>query len=65
MPTPDYNLENSFQFNIRDRCNETGRDWGTNIRKQFLDLKMNEECLKTELDLQEELRDKARIRELS
>ena len=33
------------------------------IRHQLQDLKVNEECLKTELDLLEELRDKARIRE--
>ena len=33
------------------------------IRHQLQDLVVNEECLKTEFDLLEELRDKERIRE--
>ena len=33
------------------------------IRQESQDLKINEECLKTELDLLEELRNKAKIRD--
>jgi len=33
------------------------------LHKQLHDLKINEECMKTELDLSEELREKARIKE--
>jgi len=35
----------------------------TTLCRQMNDLKVNEECMKTELDLLEELREKARIRE--
>jgi len=33
------------------------------LRRQLNDMKINEECMKTELDLLEELRKKVRIRE--
>jgi len=33
------------------------------IRRQLTDLSLNDECMKTELDLLEELREKARIKE--
>jgi len=33
------------------------------LRRQLSDLKLNEECMKTEIDLLDELWDKARIRE--
>jgi len=35
----------------------------TTLHRQLDDLKINEECMKTELDLLEELREKARIQE--
>jgi len=35
----------------------------TTLRRQMNKLNINEECMKTELDLLEELREKARIRE--
>lgn len=35
----------------------------TTLRRQLNDLKINEECMKIELDLLEELREKARIPE--
>jgi len=36
----------------------------TTLRQQLEDVRFNEECMKKELDLLEELRDKARIREV-
>jgi len=33
------------------------------IRREIDNLKLNEECLKTELDLLQEMRDKVKIRE--
>jgi len=35
----------------------------TTLRRQLNDLKLNKECMKTDLDLLEELREKARLRE--
>ena len=52
-----------YSANIHRRIPIQPNIWEATTRKRLKDLVLNDECMKTEFDLLEELREKAKIKE--